>query len=211
MDLTAKFRLTSFTPSAEDLAKLREILSLVERYRLFRDRQSQKQKKTEKSLFKSKFIARAFKFPSVGCVQIGEKSVGIPVGLYFCYQRFGAIGKKSTVQHFPAYNKDVVPGKFNYGFGKFGKGMYVDCTVELRIGRKHYVHSVFKRFSARKGKQGFSARNYGFARSGLPEKTHILGNGKQQIVVPAYAPVLVDGGDTNHTATSILWLKGEYW
>lgn len=30
MDLTAKFRLTAFTPSAEDLAKLREILSLVE-------------------------------------------------------------------------------------------------------------------------------------------------------------------------------------
>ena len=30
MDLTAKFRLTSFTPSTEDLAKLREILSLVD-------------------------------------------------------------------------------------------------------------------------------------------------------------------------------------
>lgn len=30
MDLTAKFRLTAFTPTEDDLAKLREILSLVE-------------------------------------------------------------------------------------------------------------------------------------------------------------------------------------
>ena len=102
-----------------------------------------------------------------------DKDIGIAVGKHLCYIRAVAIRQKLFVNLTAAYDESIVTAVlFDNRF--YAVNNLRTVALEIFVGRKYNIFSIFKRFCVRKTLQRLSAHNHRFTHCFLFKKSHIL-------------------------------------